>query len=204
MTKRRVYGLVLVAALFLILSVGAFGSNPAYEISAVLQSFVETANRQASLDPFLAPSIQGEARDQELRFVNQPFEKLEISHYELSNLRFHGEDRAELQADVHWQTKHSDLVQTATLRFVRIGDKWYFSDFEFFRFNWLGVAIGTTIAVVWAGFVLRYFRHWRKHQFASGASKTSWLLVLFLPIVGVVAYGLLVFRSNPKETGQLA
>jgi uncharacterized protein YchJ len=195
MTAAKVCGWVACLALFTGILLGQH-DNAANSISVLLRSFVKTANAGGSLAPFLAPDVQGASRERELQYASQTFEALEISNYDLSRLRFRDESHADLQADVHWRTKHSNFSQTSTLHFIRIAGNWYFDDFEFFRFNWLGASVGAGIAIIWAGFVLKFFFDWKKRQFASKSAKIFSLLMLLFPIFGVLVYWLLVTRSR--------
>ncbi|MGA7892130.1 MAG: hypothetical protein WCA49_02805 [Candidatus Sulfotelmatobacter sp.] len=120
------------------------------------------------------------------------------------DLRFHDDDHAELTADVQWTTKHSNFHQTAALHFVRVNGTWYFQDFDFFRFNWWFAIGGGVLGIAWAALLVRMLLDWKRRHFGSNVARVGWFLLLFLPIVGVVAYWVLVSKGGHGTVAQQA
>lgn len=178
----------------------AFAQQPGSvpnDLTALVQSFVEEARQGKPLDNLLSPDVAPSARQAQLKRAQRSYIDLEISDYR--NVELQGADSADLTADVYWRTVHSDFRQTATLHFKRVNDKWYFADFDFMTFNWAYALIGAAIGIAWAALVLRSIFDWRKRHFSSSASKGLWLVVIFIPLVGVVVYWVIVARAGGRQ-----
>ncbi len=174
-------------------------------ISNLLQSFSESARAGKPLDSYLAPGLRGPVRDREDKQADKQFKEVKFTNYEMSrDLHFSDNDHAELTADVEWTTKHSDFRQTAALHFVRVNGTWYFQDFDFFRFNWWFAIGGAVLGIAWAAVLVRMLLDWKRRHFESNAARVGWFLLLFLPIVGVVAYWVLVSKGGHGAVVQQA
>jgi hypothetical protein len=163
-------------------------------ISTLMQSFADAAKSGKPLDHFLAPSVSPTARDKESAYASKPFTDLKFTNYELpGGLHFADQEHAEMTLDVEWSTKHSNFKQTATIHFVRVNGMWYFNDFQFLRFNWAFALGGAVLAIAWALLFLRMLFDWRKRKFRTTVAAAAWLLALFFPVFGAIAYwGVLV------------
>ena len=167
------------------------------DLATLAQTFVDEARQGKSLDSLLSPDVAGSARQAQLKRVQSTYLDLEISGYR--NLEVRGANRADITADIYWRTIHSDFRQTATLHFQRVNGRWYLADFDFMTFNWAYALIGAAIGVVWAVFVLRSLFDWRKRQFSSSANKLLWLIVIFVPLIGVPFYWMIVARTPGRR-----
>jgi hypothetical protein len=163
---------------------------------SIVPAFVQAALAGNSLTNFLSPSLEPGSREKEIALTKKKFLALEIYNYDCGQgLQLRSADHADLRADVHWSTTHSDFRQTVTLHLVRVNGQWYFVDFDFLAFNWTLALAGSAVAVVWAGFLVTWFRDWRKRHFSTRLVRAGWAVVLFIPFLGVVAYWLFVRRA---------
>ncbi len=163
---------------------------------SIVPAFVHAALAGNSLANFLSPSLEPGSREKEIALTKKNFLALEIYNYDCGQgLQLRSADHADLRADVHWSTAHSDFRQTVTLHLVRVNGQWYFADFDFLAFNWTLALAGSVVAIVWAGFVVTWFRDWRKRHFSTRLVRAGWAVVLFIPFFGVVAYWMFVRRA---------
>jgi hypothetical protein len=163
---------------------------------SIVPAFVQAALTGNSLTNFLSPSLEPRNREREIALTKKSFLALEIYNYDCAHgLQLRSADSTDLRADVHWSTSHSDFRQTVTLHLVRVNGQWYFADFDFLAFNWTLALAGGAVAVVWAGFLVAWFRDWRERHFSTRLVRAAWAVVLFIPFLGVLAYWVFVRRA---------
>ncbi len=82
--------------------------------------------------------------------------------YSLADLRWKGNDLAELPLRVQWKTARVNGSLSGTARFVRVGDEWYFKSFDFLLFPWTEVVVASSLGVAFTVAIFVIYRRIRQ------------------------------------------
>jgi hypothetical protein len=151
--------------IFFLLSVGGLGavlSGPEKQdkIRGRLEQLRETLLARKSPSFLLPPSMSEQIRAQQSSSVMRPYVVLQFE-YNLADVRWKGDDAAELPLRVNWKTAKVEGSLSGTAQFVRVGDEWYFGSFDFLLFPWREVVLASLLAVAFTVAIFVLFRRLR-------------------------------------------
>jgi len=139
------------------------------KIDARLEQLRQTLLARQSPGFLLPPTISEQARGEQSRDAMRPYVALRFE-YSLKDIRWRGNDTADLPLRVEWKTAKVDGSLSGTAHFVRIDDEWYFRSFDFLLFPWREVVLASLVAVAFAAVILVLFFRLRRHKATSPAS----------------------------------
>jgi hypothetical protein len=82
--------------------------------------------------------------------------------YNLADLQPTSSNRAKLPLIMEWETARETGRLTGTAQLEKVGNRWYFADFDFMTFPWVLIVVMCLFGVAFAVVVL-YF-HWRPQK----------------------------------------
>jgi hypothetical protein len=146
-------------------TVAAFGSagqdEQAKRINDRVQHLRQVLLAREAPDFMLVPSIDSQTRANQGKKVMRPYVWLQFE-YSMADLRWKGDNAAELPLRVEWKTAKVDSSISGTAQLVRVGDEWYFRSFDFLLFPWREIILASLLAVAFTSALFALYRRWRK------------------------------------------
>ena len=130
-------------------------------IRARIEQLRQALLTRKSPDALLSPLLGEQARVTESCKIMRSYIALQFD-YSLADLRWKGEDAAELPLRVQWKTAKVDGSLSGTAQFVQVGNDWYFRSFAFLLFPWEEVILATLLAIAFTVAVFAIYRRWGK------------------------------------------
>jgi hypothetical protein len=196
--RRQTFLLLLV--LVGVSSANQLQPNDQQQIDNLVRSFASAMAHGRDPSPFLAPNASGGTRDKEIEIARKPYTEFIVSGFSVDrNLTFTDADHAALKAWVSYQTPHLSQQTETTIHFEKVAGAWYITDFEFLKFNWAPTILMSALGILYAGVVLSFFNHWRKHRFARRTFRSAWLVLIFTPIGWILYPVLKPWQGSPPR-----
>jgi len=162
----------LTTLIMLCATISAFASaapEQQEKINSRIQQLRQVLLTRGSPDSMLVPSVDEQSRVDQSRSVMRPYISLQFE-YSMADLRWKGEDVAELPVRVRWETAKVDGSLSGTMNLVRVGGEWYFRSFDFLQFPWAEVILAALVAVAFTVGMFWLARKLKNRRKAAPAS----------------------------------
>jgi hypothetical protein len=160
---RKVIVSVLLAVLALV-SRGIAQNSDEQDIDRLFQSLKQTLIHRSTPESLLSPLLTASKRQEEAKRALRPYLTVQFK-YNVADMDREGPNEAKLPLIMEWEAASSSGRIESSAHLIKVGDHWYFRDFDFMAFPWVLVVVMCSFSVALVGLVLYlYFRSKRLRQ----------------------------------------
>jgi hypothetical protein len=159
--RKAILGVLLVMLCYAPFSVAQ--NTDELDIDRLFQDLRQTLIRRSTPEDLLSPSLTASQRQKEAQKAVRPYVTLQFK-YNIADLQRTNTNEAKLPLIMEWETARESGRLTDSAELEKVGDRWYFRDFDFMAFPWVIVLGACSIGVAFAIVVLYLYRRSSKRQ----------------------------------------
>lgn len=128
------------------------------DIDRLFRDLKQTLINRSTAERLLSPSLTASKRQEEAQKALRPYLTVEIK-YNVADIDRTGQNEAKLPLIMEWETARASGRIQDSAHLIKVGDRWYFRDFDFMTFPWALVVVICSFSVALVGLVFNlYFR----------------------------------------------
>jgi hypothetical protein len=117
-------------------------------------------------EPLLSPTLAASRRQAEAEKAMRPYVSIAF-RYNLADLQRTSPNTAKLPLIIEWETARETGRISETAFLEKVGNQWYFKNFNFMNFPWLLIGVMSSFGVAFAVVVLYFYRRSKKQKALS-------------------------------------
>ena len=151
------------------------------QIRDLVTRFVADVRKGVPPSQYLSPKLSPDERERQMKLVAGRFLTFDLVP---DFSRLHVEDRTHVRVPVNeaWTREGTEVMRNTHIDLVRVGDAWYFVNFEFVPFPRALFWILLLGAIFMAALILGFYIHINRRNWTSSVSKSLWIALIFTPV----------------------